>query len=410
MPQTDVLDETPETVDLDELAPEEDGPSSPEEAAAAAPSHANLRFETKKFGLQALLEKTMTVLPSRDIMPVLKNFQVAVEDDHITVVATDLELSVVARNEMISNVTAGTAVFPGKALMEIIREAEDGDLLVDVTDGTARISVGRARWELRLMDGSEYPPIPDIDEVELHPVDRGKFLGAINAVRYAAATDTVRPTLMMISIRDGYMRAADGVRYQQVELGQDWPLDMDIPINAVNDLTKLLRTTDGSTVEIGESENHLVFRIGEDTFIANKLSAEFPDVENIILRPALANDKHLSADRDDLMAAIRRVRVTSDKNTSGMLVNLTRGTITLTCRDKFGNNAYETIDAHWEDEDRELAVNHTMLLQMLEMSDAKSVQFFLGVDTKQRKTPLLLRDEEAGLVGVLTQMRADFIS
>lgn len=254
------------------------GPESEPEAPVepeGPPSTASMHFETKKFVLQALLEKASSVLPQKDILPVLKNFQIQADPGRLRVVATDLELSVVSTSEMVLVATPGIAVFPGKKMLEIIKEADDSEMVVDVQDGVARITVGRTTWDLRLQDGSEYPPLPEVQDVTLHPVDRVKFLGAISAVRYAAATDTVRPSLMMIDVSGGKMTSCDGVRFQQADLlgkdgrqqGQEFPLDLQIPIGAVDDLVRLLRTTDLAEIGIGESDYHLVFRVGADVFL-----------------------------------------------------------------------------------------------------------------------------------------------
>jgi DNA polymerase III subunit beta len=258
------------------------------------------------------------------------------------------------------------------------------------------------------MDGSEYPPLPDTDEVDFAPVDRAKFLSAISAVRYAAATDTVRPSLMLIDITDNKMRAADGVRLQQVPV--DFPLDAQIPIGAVDDLVKLLRTTDQNTIEVGETENNLVFRIATDVFIAQKLTAQFPDVEAMILRPALGNDKELNVDREDLIAAIRRVRVTADEETNAVIINLSKGKAEISARDKYGNFATEPLDARWDHADTMIGLNHKHLVEMLSMTDVKSCSFFLGKDIgTSRRAPLMLKDNETGQVGILNQLRVEFL-
>jgi DNA polymerase-3 subunit beta len=385
---------------------EEDTEETEEEGFV--PSNADLAFETKRFVFLNQLERAASVLPSKDIMPVLKNFQVEVEAGRLRVIATDLQLSVMAETEMVSTQRPGSAVFPGKRLLEIMKQADGDDMALDVSEGKARIKIGRTTWDLMLMDGSEYPPLPDTDEVDFAPVDRAKFLSAISAVRYAAATDTVRPSLMLIDITDNKMRAADGVRLQQVPV--DFPLDAQIPIGAVDDLVKLLRTTDQNTIEVGETENNLVFRIATDVFIAQKLTAQFPDVEAMILRPALGNDKELNVDREDLIAAIRRVRVTADEETNAVIINLSKGKAEISARDKYGNFATEPLDARWDHADTMIGLNHKHLVEMLSMTDVKSCSFFLGKDIgTSRRAPLMLKDNETGQVGILNQLRVEFL-
>lgn len=369
----------------------------------------DVAFEAKCFVLRALMEKAASVLPTKDIMPVLKNFQLEVSAGMLRVVATDLELSVISSTEMVMTQNPGVAVFPGRKMLEIIREAEDGDVVVRVTEGAAAITVGRTAWDIRLQDGSDYPPLPSVDDLELHEIDRVKFLGALSSVRYAAATDAVRPSLMMIDVTNGCMRAADGVRFQQVDLGDQLPLDIQIPIGAVDDLVKLLRSTDLDKVSIGEGDHHLVFQVGSDVFIANKLVAQFPDIESALLRPSLiANVQELTVDRQELNDAIKRVRITADSETSAIVLSLSANKLAVKSQDKFGNHAVEEIDGGWSSADRVLVVNHKFLTDMLGMADVKTCHFFVGPDTKTKRSTLLLKDDENGMIGIIQQMRADW--
>src|SRR3954470_7580013 len=103
-------------------------------------------FQIKKFVLQALLEKAITVVPTRDVMPVLKCFQFVVDPQRLRVIASDCELSLIAATPMVSVSTPGTAVFPARKLLDIVKSAEDGDVLVKVRGNSAQIFIGRASW------------------------------------------------------------------------------------------------------------------------------------------------------------------------------------------------------------------------------------------------------------------------
>lgn len=382
-------------------------PDTDNEELPPPDTSSSLEFECKKFVLQTLIDKASSVLPSRDLMPVLKNFQFEVSDLELRVIATDLELSVVSQTQMVSIKKPGSAVFPGRNLLDIVKSAEDGDLILKVEDGKCHIQVGRTEWNLLLMDGTDYPPLPDLDEVELFPVDRAEFLDGISAVRYAAAIDTVRPQLMMIDVQEGKMRASDGTRFQQVSVNV--PIDVSIPIGAIEDLVRLLKTTEQEKILIGEDDNHLIFRFGSDTFIASKLTVEFPDIESRLLKPAAANNQELHIDREELSAAIKRIRVTADEETSAILLELEKDKCRVSSRDKYGQNASELLDVSWDHGERTIAVNHAYLTDMLNMLDAKSCNFWLGEDTKTRRSPLMLRDDETGLIGIISQIRIEML-
>lgn len=404
----DILDEV--MADAPVVAEVAAKPSVPSLVHPEALVGGSFAFSAKKFLLQMLLERTASVVPTKDIMPVLKNFQFEVAPGRLTVVATDLELSVVATTEMVEVEAPGTGVFPAKKMLDIVREAADeGDVRITVINGVAHVAVGKTAWQLKLQPGDDYPQMPDVDAVAFHPVDRIKFLGALHAVRYAAAKDTTRPSLMMIDVSGGKMTACDGVRFQQADLGEDFPLSLRIPTGAIGDLVKLLNSTDLPQIGIGESENYLIFKVGRDVFIANKLMAQFPDMEQLLLRPALENKHELLADRQELVDAIKRVRINADAETSAIELGLTKGKLTVRAADKIGNEAREELDVKWDAGERSLVVNHGFLAEMLAMYDGKSCFFLLGEDTKSRKSPLMLRDDETGTVGIVQQMVSDWV-
>lgn len=370
-----------------------------------------LSFTTKKFALQALLDRAASVVPSRDIMPVLKNFHIVAKDGKVTVAATDMDLAVITTTEMVTVTMDGQAVFPAKRLMEIVREAGDGELLLEAKDGTANIRVGHTEWSLKLQSGEEYPLLPDISTVEFHLLDRHALLDSLNAVRFAAAQDIARQNLMMIDVSNGRMRAADGVRFQQVDLVDpaQFPLDLQIPIGAVDDLMKVLRSSETKQIKVGEDDNdNLIFCVAEQTFMVRKLTVDFPDVDAVLLKPALTNDLELHVDRAELAAAIRQVRVTADPETSAVILKLTDGKLLVTSKDKVGSWAKAELTVGWKSGEFQVAVNHGHLLDMLNMMSSPSCHFFLGKGQKTRPAPLLLKDGTSR--GVLNQLHSAWLS
>ena len=366
-------------------------------------------FQTKKFALQALLDKAANVVPARDTLPVLKNFLVDVLPGEIRVSATDLVLSVIANTQMVTVQRTGRCVLPSARVREIVKEAEEGDLSLDVVNGDCTIKCGPTTWKIKIMSDEEYPDLPDPKSIDFEEVDRSKFLQALRTVRYAASQDASRPSLMLVDVNEGRMRASDGVRFQEADIGVKMKLDFQIPINAVDDLVKILGTTEAQSIEVGEDEDSLVFRIGPDTFISQKVTAIFPDLEEQLIKPALGNEFDLHVDKDDLTSAIKRVRITADPETSAVLLNLDANQVVVSAKDKFGSQATETIKASWTSGPMVLAFNHEHFLQMLQASDGKSSHLKIGKGTKTRPAPIVLK-EGVSTLAILNQIRVDFVS
>lgn len=380
---------------------------------------------TKKFVLKGLLDKAMVVLPTRDVGQgqVLRNFQIEVtggDDAQLRVAATDLDLWALASTTLVTAQDDAKLVLPGRTLIDIVDAADEDDLAIDVADGVATIKVKRAEWDLRVPDGSKYPTFPPTESVMFHEIPRGPFVDAISRVRYAASTESQRVNLLMIDIRapknakePARVRATDALRYHQVSL-TGWPkgFDLQLPTSAADVLLSLLKTTEAETLEIGETEEQIVFRIDDDVFVSNKFVAQFPNVDEKLVAPAIeGNDQEMVVDRRALLDAIKRVRITSDPETSALALVLSRNKLIVRSKNSSkqrADSASEELDVVWSGDKRTVGFNHKHLTELLRSIDSPSCTFLLGKDTRQKRSPLLLRDEASGTIGVLSQQRPDF--
>jgi DNA polymerase-3 subunit beta len=372
------------------------------------PAGERLRITIRRHVLQLLLDKAATVVPTHDVRPVLKNFLIQVDIDRLRVIATDLELSMIATTPLVTVHTPGICVLPAKKMTAIIREASGDDVALAVIGTTAHITIGRASWSLKLAGGDDYPPMPPVADIAFTSVERSALLGALSAVKYAASRDPNRASLNMVDIKNGRLIATDGSRFQQALLAW-FPVDLRIPIAAVDDLLRLLKLSELELVDVGQSDNHLIFRFATDVFIVNKLVAQFPDMEQILLKPALENRHDLQLDKAELLAAVKRVRINADTESSAIALIIDGATLTVRARDKYGNTAQEAIEVTWTGAPRTIVVNHGFLADMFKGYTGETATFRLGDDTKTRKSMLLLTDEAVGSIGVVQQMNADWV-
>ena len=279
------------------------------------------------------MDKAISVVPTRDIQPVLKDFLVQVTPGSLQMAATDLELSVLASTPAVTTAAAQTLVLPARKLLAILKESPGDDITVDVDGEFATVRAGTASWTLQLHDCSDYPPLPDPAQVEMHPVSRQGFLRALRAVRHAVGKDSGRPALQQVDIcavasavayeRMATVTACDGTRFARTRL-PGFPLSMQIPAGALDSLVKTLESSELEEVQVGETSSHLVFRVSGTVFLASRMLAKFPDVEKLLLRPALENRLKLTADKSELASAVRRVRINADSTTSAIGLQLAR--------------------------------------------------------------------------------------
>ena len=405
---------------IDEVLGADDGPQDDPFGTGdlAAAQYEPFSFTAKRLILSALVDKAISVVSNRDVQPVLKHFLVQVAPGHLQMAATDLELAVLASTPAVTTSATEILLLPARKLLSILKEASGDDITVAVDGEFATVRAGTASWTLQLHDCSDYPPLPDPAEVELHPVSREGFLTALRAVRHAVGRDSGRPALQQVDIManegagpaggPAKVTACDGTRFARAEM--DWfPLSMQIPVGALDSLVKTLESSELDEVQVGETDSHLVFRVSGTVFLASKLMAAFPDVEKLLLRPALENRLKLTADKSELASAIRRVRINADSTTSAIGLQLTAGTLTVVARDTNKNRAEEAIPVSWEGPERLVVVNHQFLSGLLAAHPSQSCEFWLGAESGKKRSVLMLKDEETGTVGIIYQMLASLV-
>lgn len=376
-------------------------------------SYGEFSFRVKRWVLSGLAEAVAQALSSSAAMPALGCFRVRV-GGVLELAATDMERTILAASSAVatddtSEGVVHEAFVPARRLMAILRESPDTDVTVVVKKNQAQVTAGSGSWTLTLPDSSGYPELVDPGKLAFSPYGREKLLAGLKAVRHVVCRDAGRPPLTQVEIRDdeaseahSVITASDGIRFAQARVGR-YPVAACIPASTLDDLTRILAAGQSEDAGVAEADDVLAFRVGAVTLAVARRSTPFPDVERLLLQPARENEYSLTVDRDELAAAVRRVRINADGETAAIVLEVTGGTVTVVSRDKLGNSATEAVPAGWEQsKDRVLCVNHTFLAEMLAAHPGKACMFKLGKDLGKRRSMVLLEGD--GIVQVIAQM------
>jgi DNA polymerase-3 subunit beta len=371
-----------------------------------------MHFVIKKAAFLTALDKAAATVSSKDNDPLLKTFNIEADPDQVRILSTDLSLGSIAKiRGGVQVKDDGAICVPAQKLQAIVRSAEDGDIDFKLEENQVTVKAGRAKWQVNILDPEDYPEVPRFESESAKKVKREKLIDAIGKVQYAASTDEMRPYLMLIAFDGKRAMASDGSRLQIADF--EGLEGVQIPIFAVNNLVRLLNRTEVEEVSVELKKNHLLFQIGADTFSSQRLYEEFPDVEEMILKPASGNDQKLTLDKTDLLAAIKRIALAADEERKQLNLQILEPTngdkpkeVKVMAQDQHGELAVETLPCTTTaTAGRTLMINHKFLADALEMSPAKQVTFKIGEDLPKRRSSIFM--EEPGLKSVLLQLRPD---
>lgn len=362
-------------------------------------------FEVSREVLLSVLSKAVGVVPAKDMVPVLTNFHVTADEGLLRIAASSTNMALTVQTSQVTVKTSGTALIPARTFLSIVRECAQGSTVyVEVTVHGLVVVANQFTAEIDLPAGNGFPYPDDVSNIDFHEIDRQPFLSAIDSVKYAlpGRDYSGQDALRMISIRAGKFVACDGSRFHQVKL-RGFNLSMQLPSDRIGVLVKVLTGTDLEKVEVGELPGKLVFRIGPVTFYINKLQDAYPNVEQLRLRPALNNDQVLLVDRQELITAIKQVKIATDSTYHAIGMNISSDTIELVAKDT-NRKATATVACKWEGKPRTIAVNYIHLAEMLKSYEQKECHFLLGTDTKTYKSPILLKDVDTQAMATISQL------
>ena len=311
---------------------------------------------------------------------VLSGVRIEVTGNHLSVIGTDLDLTVHVTTEAIG-ISDGVCVAPAKLLADIVRSLEPGAVTIESEGEKVEIGAARSRFSLRSFPVADFPSLPD-------PPDPATFLpaaslaSALRQVVRAASGDDARPLLtgVLIAPEGTGVRlvATDSYRLALRDIeGSDAFSDSSqilVPARALAELQRLSALGSGGkaeaagegsgpTVGLSIGDHDVTFTAGDVKVSTRLLDGTYPDYRQLI--PAdYPNRLHVG--KDSLLDALRRVRLLVRDNTTPVRLSMRHGGVDLTVVSQEVGDASETVDADFEGEDLTIAFNPTYLIDGVE--------------------------------------------
>lgn len=397
----------------------------PEFVPEILPVDARLSIKASVSVLQGLFARAAAVAPTKEVIlgtthSLLEAVQTSANEvAHLRITASDGAQTVSVAVDNVTVLMAGRVLVPAKRIHDILKLAPSDTAKIEVIGTAAVVRSGRAQWTVQTPVGDSLSTLLDVSSIPLQPVAVGPFVNALSVARAAASAQSAWLGLNQLQIRNGTVTGCDGGRLHRASLeGLDTSTEVTIPIYAVDELLKALGATQASHFEMGFDDSHLVFRIDQDEIVAQRLLAEFPAIENLLLGPAFANTNSLTVNRQELFDVVRRVRINADPDTSAVHLLLVPGkkdaegqivwSLAVRCKDRTGNASQEVIECQWvgPGKPRALVVNHHYLSDFLAAYSGEEIVFKIGENSKMQPSPLYVEDTILGFSGIVQQMHA----
>ncbi|WP_050920112.1 DNA polymerase III subunit beta [Vibrio campbellii] len=328
-----------------------------------------MKFTIERSHLIKPLQQVSGALGGRPTLPILGNLLLKVEENVLSMTATDLEVELVSKVTLERDFEAGSITVPSRKFLDICRGLPDDSIITFVLEGDrVQVRSGRSRFSLATLPANDFPNIEDWQsEVEVS-LTQSDLRTLIEKTQFSMANQDVRYYLngMLFEIDGTTLRsvATDGHRMavSQTQLGADFAQkQIIVPRKGVQELVKLMDAPEQPVVlQIGSS--NVRAEVNNFIFTSKLVDGRFPDYRRVLPQ---STNKTLETGCDELRQAFSRAAILSNEKFRGVRVNLAGSEMRITANNPEQEEAEEMLDVTFEGDAIEIGFNVSYVLDVL---------------------------------------------
>ena len=345
------------------------------------------------------------VITTNPVVPILENFLFEINDETLTVTASDLQTSIIAEIS-VKTKEEGSIAVPARILMDTLRNLPEQPVTFSIDKETYSIEINsdNGRYKLSGENATDFPKVPHVTDAYSVNMSTDVLSNAINNTIFATSNDELRPAMTGVFVNLGETNitfvSTDGhrlVRYRRVDVATDSDMSIIIPRKALNLLKSTLPAED-SNVVMEYNASNAYFHFNNIKMICRLIDERFPDHENVI---PTENPISMSIDRNELLSSLKRIAIYANKTTYQVRLKITGNELIISAEDlDFSNEANETLACDHKGEDIDIGFNAKLLGEILsnlkspniilQMSEANKAGLILPAEKDENEDTLML--------------------
>lgn len=323
------------------------------------------------------------IINNNNTLPILDNFLFNLDNNNLTVSASDLETTISSKLE-VESTDQGMVCIPARLLLETLKTFPEQPLTFTIEDNsTIEISSNHGKYALAYADAEDFPNVVELKDPSSTTVQGDVLSTAISKTIFASGNDDLRPVMSGVFFQfstDGLIFVATDahklVKYSRDDISASQTAEFIMPKKPLNLLKSILAgSEDDVTIEYNESNAKFTFDNTE--MICRLIDGKYPNYEAVIPKE---NPNKLLIDRTQFLNSVRRVSIFSSKSTHQIRLKIAGAELNISAEDvDYSNKAEERLTCDYQGDDMQIGFNSRFLTEMLNnlTSDEVSLEMSL---------------------------------
>lgn len=227
-------------------------------------------------------------------LPILGNVLIKAEEQKVELIATNLELAIVA-NLRAKVEVPGSFTVPARTLSDFINLLSDEKVELELKENELEVTCGKSTTKIKGTHADDFPVVPVVGEGKGYLIDATCLKVGLSQVAHAAAKNEIRPELagVLLSLNQEpntlTMAATDSYRLAEKKIkllqGSDQARVI-VPARTAFEINHILSLVKGNEAEknarITITDTQIILRFNEVELISRLVEGQYPDYTQII--------------------------------------------------------------------------------------------------------------------------------
>lgn len=329
------------------------------------------------------VSKVIGATEKKVTMPILSNILLKAQKNNITIIGTDLEVTIISNIEC-DVVSEGKVSVPAKKFYDYIRELPERDINIKKEAGFIVITTDKISGKLKVLEADDFPKV-DVYNGSYTSLPYDKLIKMIDKTIYATSIDEVRYSLNGVYVEKigNNIRcvATDSHRLSMYEDDEITEIEgltkgIIIPRKGLLELKKI--STEKDIYIAIEKNKNFIAKTGNTIIQIRLLDHEFPDYKSVI---PLETKINLKLKKDTLISAVKRAQSIYQEKMSRIIFNINKDIFIVESNEPDIGEVREEIEIDYKGSPIRIGFNGKYLLDCLTAMDEEFLS--IGFNNEQ---------------------------